>query len=110
MPISGLVITLSDTPKLAELALVMLRRDPRIELGQRRGPCQPAVIETDDTQEDCRLWEQLHEQEGIVKVDLVFVHFEEPSHLRADSPGSTIAMQFSEPEYANPPQGNTMEL
>ncbi len=45
MPISGLLITLSDTPELAEIALTMLRQDRRIELGERRGPRQPVVVD-----------------------------------------------------------------
>lgn len=80
MPISGLVITLSDTPELAEIALTMLRRDRRIELGERRGPCQPVVVDTNDSDEDSQLWEQLQKQEGIRWVDVAFVHFDEQSH------------------------------
>ncbi|MEE9295190.1 MAG: hypothetical protein V3W34_09565 [Phycisphaerae bacterium] len=79
MPISGLVLTLSDTPNLAETALAMLRRDRRITLGERRGPCQPVVLDTPHGEEDRRLWERLHEQEGILKVDVVFVYFDEES-------------------------------
>lgn len=80
MPISGLLITLSDAPAQSEIALAMLRQDRRIELGERRGPCQPVVVDTKDRDEDRRLWEQLQKQEGILKVDVAFVHFGEQSH------------------------------
>lgn len=79
MPISGLLITLSDGPASSEIALDMLRRDRRIELGARRGSCQPVVVDTADRDEDRRLWEQLQKQEGILKVDVAYVHFAEQS-------------------------------
>ncbi len=82
MPISGLVITLSDTPALAETALATLRRDRRIEFGKRLGQCQPVVVDTADNDEDGRLWKQLNEQQGILKVDVVFVCFDETPHWR----------------------------
>ncbi len=88
MPISGLLITLSDRPELAEIALTMLRQDQRIELGERRGVHQPIVVDTTDRDEDRRLWEQLQKQEGILLVDVAFVHLDAQSHKSDGGMGS----------------------
>lgn len=86
MPISGLVITLSDTPALADTALAKLRGDRRIELGDRKGLLQPIVVDTAARVEDLDLWEELQHQEGIVKVDVVFVHIDEDRREDAGGP------------------------
>jgi hypothetical protein len=77
MPISGLLITLTDDPKASNAAMSELRADPRLVLGDRRGPLLPLVADTPDREEDQSLWRQLNEHDGIVKVDVVFVHIED---------------------------------
>ncbi len=110
IPVSGLVLTLSDTPEVAERALAMLRRDRRIELGERRGPRQPVVLDTVDGEEDRQLWEWLHEHEGILKVDVVFVYFDEERCAQTDGPASGMVMPTSECQCARQSQSTTGEV
>jgi hypothetical protein len=97
MSISGLRITLADDPGASESAVRALRADHRIELGERRGPCLPVVSETPDHLADRRLWRELNEHDGIVNVDVVFIHFDDEvaarpggaGEVRAESPGTS---------------------
>ena len=110
MPISGLVITLSKDPALAEQALAFLNGDRRIELGERRGPCQPIVVDTADMHEDRRLRAQLCEQNGILKVDVTFVNFDEENGRRATGSEAPVMTPLSESEWAKQPHSNSAEV
>ncbi|MHC4978701.1 MAG: hypothetical protein ACYTGT_06700 [Planctomycetota bacterium] len=77
MPISGLLITLDDDPNASETAISTLKADPRIDVGEQRGPYLPVVADTAGKQENQRLWDELHELTGVVNVDLVFADLDD---------------------------------
>ncbi|GAA4443507.1 hypothetical protein GCM10023156_00650 [Novipirellula rosea] len=84
MPISGLVVTLSDNDTERANALNSLRRDPRIELGisepeQRHAMRIPIVVDTQSNDEDKQVWQWLNELTGVVFVDVALVGFESDS-------------------------------
>ncbi len=110
MPISGLVITLSNDPALAEQALAFLNGDRRIELGERRGPCQPIVVDTTDLHEDHRLRAQVCEQDGILKVDVTFVGFDEENGRRATGSEGPVKARLAQSEWAKQPRSNSAEI
>ncbi|MHC4303426.1 MAG: chaperone NapD [Planctomycetota bacterium] len=77
MPISGLLITLDDDPNASETAISTLKADPRIDVGEQRGPYLPVVADTAGKQENQRLWDELHELPGVMNVNLVFAHVDD---------------------------------
>jgi hypothetical protein len=77
LPISGLLITLAGDPRASEGAVSALRADHRIVLGERSGPRLPVVVDTPDRETDRRLWRDLNEHPGILKVDLVCAYFDD---------------------------------
>jgi len=77
MSISGLLITLADDANAFEAAISTLRADPRIDVGDRRGPYLPVVTDTDGKQENQRLWDELKELPGVVNVNLVFADLDD---------------------------------
>ena len=91
MPISGLVITYTDCNSQSEEALATLRADPRIELGERNGPLQPIVIDTSDRDEDRVLRESLQDLDGILKIDVVFVHVDEADGARLKPTATSVS-------------------
>ncbi|WP_144057649.1 hypothetical protein [Novipirellula maiorica] len=84
MPISGLVVTLSDSEPERADALKSLRDDPRIELGinepeQQHALRIPIVVDTHSNHEDKQVWKWLNELPGVVFVDVALVGFENES-------------------------------
>ncbi len=77
MPISGLSILLSHDETLAQEAVRAMRDDARLELGPRAGARIAVVGEASDREANEMLWQWLHDQPGIVHVDVVFIHFDE---------------------------------
>lgn len=76
MPISGLVVTLSDDPSLHKIALDQLASDPRLTLGELHGNRLPVVAETDTVRQGTNLVrEELLDIPGVVFVDVVSVDF-----------------------------------
>ncbi len=76
MPISGLVITLSDDPSQRQIALDQLATDPRLTLGQLHGSRLPVVAETETVRQSTDLVrEELLDIPGVVFVDIVSVDF-----------------------------------
>lgn len=73
MSISGIVLTLSEDPCLSASAMGTLGSDPRITLGERFDRRVAAVAETGGVEGDRRLWDDLHNTPGIVRVDVTFV-------------------------------------
>lgn len=77
VPISGLSILLSHDETLAGEAMRAMRDDARLELGPRAGARIAVVGEASDREANEMLWQWLHDQPGIVHVDVVFIHFDE---------------------------------
>ncbi len=83
MHTSGLVITFSDDPALVEQATAQLQAAGPFTLGEARGPCRAAVLEAADphSAQDWHDWAAA--LPGVVSVEVVFVHWEEVSHVDA---------------------------
>ena len=83
MSISGLLITLADDPNASETAISTLKADPRIDVGERRGPYLPVVADTTGTHENQRLWDELRELAGVINVNLVFADLDDSTESNA---------------------------
>jgi hypothetical protein len=77
MTISGLLITLADDSKASDAAIAVLEADPRIDVGERRGPYLPVVADTAGKQDNQRLWDELRGLAGVVDVNLAFAHLDD---------------------------------
>ncbi len=85
MPISGLVVTLSDNDTERADAIDALRREPRIELGiseleQTVASRIPIVVDTQSNEDDKQVWQWLNDLPGVVFVDVALVGFEDNSN------------------------------
>ena len=78
MPVSGLVVTLSDDEKKSAQATLALKVDSRLTIGERQKNRLPVVAETETIGEGSRLVRQeLLEVDGVIFVDVVTVNFED---------------------------------
>lgn len=78
MPVSGLVITLSDEINARRHALAAIESDERLTVGERQKNCLPVVADTESIQEGSRLVRQeLMDLDGVEFVDVVSVNFED---------------------------------
>lgn len=78
MAISGLVITLTDDPKVRAHAIASIEEHDRITVGDRQKNRLPVVLETESSREGSRLVrETLMDLEGVEFVDVVTVNFED---------------------------------
>ena len=80
MPISGLVITLSEKARERSVALAALAEDRRIEIGEATESRLPIVVDTPSSEEDRHVWEWLHNLPGVVFVDVACIHFDDEQH------------------------------
>ena len=85
MPISGLVVTLSDSDTERADAIDAMRREPRIELGiseleQTVASRIPIVVDTQSNEGDKQVWQWLNDLPGVVFVDVALVGFEDNSN------------------------------
>ena len=85
MPISGLVVTLSDNPVLQQAALAAMREHPALELGERTRNQIALVAESACEQEDRLIWEWLHALPGVAMVVVAFIHFDDEPGAESDS-------------------------
>lgn len=77
MPISGLVVTLSEDTQRRAAALAELRRHDAIEVGEVAGERVPIVVTSADSDEDRRIWDWLSALPGVLLVSVAYIHFEE---------------------------------
>ena len=77
MPISGLVITLSEDTDLAAQALEALKQRAELTLGTPHNRWLPLVLEAPDPRTGSQLHEWLCALPGVATVDVVTVHFDE---------------------------------
>jgi hypothetical protein len=77
MSISGLIITLTERPTEAAIAIQRLSADGRLTLGRQERYLLPAVLEVDSDleAEDAVRW--MNDLTGVRKVDVVYVRFAE---------------------------------
>jgi hypothetical protein len=81
VPVSGLVITLSEKDEERRAALSALQNESQIEVGEGAGRRLPIVVDTPSSIEDRRIWEWLHSLPGVRFVDVACVHFDDESVL-----------------------------
>ena len=79
MPVSGLVVSLSQEPQLRAEALDAISREAKITLGEREGNRLAIVLDTDSSQEDRHIWDWLHSLPGIALLEVAFVGFDQPA-------------------------------
>lgn len=77
MPVSGLVVSLSDEPQTRADALAVIGQEARIAMGVLEVNRLAIVLDTASTEEDCRLWDWLNSLAGVSFVDVVFVGIEQ---------------------------------
>ncbi len=78
MPVSGLVITLSDDVSARRRVMEAIAEDERITPGECQKNRLPVVLETKTANEGSRLVRQtLMDMEGVEFVDVVTVNFED---------------------------------
>ena len=78
MPVSGLVVSLSDEPQSRAEALAVIGREARITVGVLEANRLAIVLDTPSSEEDRRLWEWLGSLPGVSFVEVAFVGFEQP--------------------------------
>jgi len=71
MPVSGLVLTLTDAAPAREQALATVRSHPAVDVGEPCGGRVPIVVDTLDSEADKEMWEWLGALPGVLFVDLV---------------------------------------
>ena len=81
MPVSGLVVSLSDEPQPRAESLALIGREPRITVGVVEANRLAIVVDTASSEEDRRLWEWLGSLPGVSFVEVAFVGFEQQGDL-----------------------------
>ncbi|MCW5755574.1 MAG: hypothetical protein KIT24_12775 [Phycisphaeraceae bacterium] len=71
MPVSGLILSLSDHQHMREQALQAIHGHGLITAGALQGRRLPIVVDTPTSEQDREVWEWLSELPGVVFVDLV---------------------------------------
>ncbi len=79
MPISGLVVSLTNQHDLRENAINAIREESRIEVGVVDGQRIPIVVDTSSAEEDKAIWNWLTTLPGVTFVDVVMISIDEPS-------------------------------
>ena len=85
MPIASVIISPVPDRELRCRALAALLTEPRVELGEAQGDYLPAVLDTGTAEEGEELVSDLLKTAGILRVDVVSIHFEDTA------PGSAAA-------------------
>lgn len=83
MLISSLVLTLADEPAPRAAAIARLRAHPALELGEVNDRWLPAAMEAADDRESRALHDWIGALPGVVFVDVVAVHFDDPATASA---------------------------
>lgn len=82
--INSLVITLNHDTRAISLTLGVLKNHPTIEIAQQFENRLPLTIAVADSQEMMSITGWIENLSGVLKADVVFVHFEnEPTELIA---------------------------
>lgn len=77
MPVSGLVVSLCDEPKLRAQTLDLIEREPRIITGALESNRLAIVTDTESSQEDRQLWNWLDSLSAVLLIQVAFVGFEQ---------------------------------
>ena len=77
MPVSGLVVSLSNDVEARAQALAAIEQESRLECGVIESNRMAVVVDSHSADEDKELWAWLQGLDGVVFVDLIMVGFEE---------------------------------
>ena len=77
MVISALVLMLAPDPERRARVLAELAGDPRLSLGELVRDRLPIVAESGSAGEGTTLCDELADRDGVVRVDVVSIDFEE---------------------------------
>lgn len=88
MPVSGLVISLSENHQWRQAAIDAIGDEPRIEIGVIESGRMSVVMDTADSEEDKQLWNWLSSLGGVIHLDVAMIGFEddEPENGRQSIP------------------------
>ena len=90
MPVSGLVVSLSDEPQKRADALAVIGREQRITVGVLEAQRLAIVLDTASSEEDKQLWDWLGSLPGVSFLEVAFVGFEQREEpLPASRPAAT---------------------
>ena len=98
MPVSGLVVSLSQESEARAAAIEALGRETQLTLGELEANRLAVVLDTPSSQEDRRVWDWLNTLPGVSLVEVAFVGFETPEDLRSDQ-----VIDPSDAENTDPP-------
>jgi hypothetical protein len=79
MPISGLLITLTEDTRLAEEAVAALAARPEIMVGTRQQQWLPVAVDGRDYNHSREIHEWIGSQPGVAFVDITSINFETDS-------------------------------
>ena len=77
MPVSGLVVSLAESPELRQLAIDAIDQESRIDIGVIESQRMSIAVDTHSSEEDKELWQWLTNLPGVDFVDVVMVGFED---------------------------------
>jgi hypothetical protein len=87
MPISGLVITLTEDDRLADEAVTTLAARPEIVVGMRQRQWLPVAVDGRDYAHSREVHEWIGAQPGVTFVDVTSINFESDSPQPAEFVG-----------------------
>lgn len=76
MPVSGLVVTLSEDDGFQQETIDAIVAEPRLEIGYIRGQRMAVVMDTRSADEDKELWSWLTALPAVLFVDVTLIGFE----------------------------------
>ncbi len=97
MPISGLVVTLTDEPASQKAALAAMREHRALELGEQRCNQVALVVESACEEEDRLIWEWMHTLPGVVMAVVAFIHFDDGFGDESDLHAALFPVMDREP-------------
>ncbi len=77
MPVSGLVVSLSDQHALREATIDTILQESRIGVGVIQSQRMAVVVDTPTREEDKEIWNWLNALPGVTFVDVALVGFED---------------------------------
>ena len=84
MPVSGLVVSLSEGSQLRAEALSAIRRETRITMGDMAANRLALVLDTASSEEDRQLWDWLGSLSGVSFVEVAFIGFEQSEPIPSE--------------------------
>ena len=89
MPVSGLVISLSEEPDLQAEALAAIGYRSEITMGVLEANQLAVVLDTPSSHQDKLLWQWLNSLPGVSLVEVAFVGFETPAEGGGEATGDS---------------------